>query len=386
MRKYISDWFKDFGLVFMHELKSIFTDGGVMIIFFVAGFGYPLLYNLVYSNGVLEDTPVAVVDNADCAESREFIREVDATREVEIAYRCESMEAAKHLLAERKVNGIIFFPSDFGAQSVAKHTATLSIYADMSSFLYYKNLLMATNFVMLHNIERGQIKPILYEENLPYNRTFSYSIFLLSAVFLLIVQQVMFYGMSMLAGTAREEHRSFATLPDHLHAHGIGRVVFSRGAVYWLLFMIIGVYVACIVPALFGLPQRGRFEDIFVLLMFFVLDCVFFSMVWSTMITRRETVFVLLLFMSPICLFLTGFSWPTTSIPRIWQLFSYLFPTTFGCKAFINMNSAGASLQTVAPLMRSITIQTCIYFVLACVAVFLENQVIGIKKQRELSR
>lgn len=372
---YIKGWFRDVWGVFTHELKTIFTDGGVMIIFFVAGFGYPILYNFVYKNGVLEDTPIAVVDNADCSESRQFIREVDATREVEIAYRCVDMQEAKDLMAKRKVNGIIYIPDDFGDKLASVETAKLSIYADMSSFLYYKNLLMGTEFVMLNRIHMSH-EAIPYTENLPYNRTFSYSIFLISAILMLIVQQVMFYGMSMLAGTAREENRGFATLPEHLHGRGVMRVVAGRGAIYWLLFMGIGIYIGCVIPGLFGLPQRGSYWNILVLLMFYVLDCVFFSMTWSSMIWRRETVFVLLLFMSPICVFLTGFSWPTTAIPGFWRAFSYLFPSTFGCQAFINLNTAGGSLDVVRSQMTTIAVQTAIYAFTACVAVYLEQIVV----------
>ena len=103
--------------------------------------------------------------------------------------------------------------------------AKLSIYADMSCFLYYKNLLLGSENVMLHHMNNDAIT---YSENLPYNRTFSYSIFFLSAVLMLIIQQVMFYGTTMLAGTAREENRSFATLPASLHGHGVSRVIFGR--------------------------------------------------------------------------------------------------------------------------------------------------------------
>ena len=123
-----------------------------MLIFFVAGLAYPLLYNLVYLNGILSETPVAIVDEAACSDSRRFIREIDATREVEVAYRCINMAEAEKLMQERKVNGIVYFPRDFGEKLARKETATLSLYADMSSFLYYKNALMATNFVMLHEI------------------------------------------------------------------------------------------------------------------------------------------------------------------------------------------------------------------------------------------
>ena len=379
--------------IFNLELRNILHDGGVMIIFIAAGFLYPILYNYVYKNGILEDSPVAVVDNADCSDSRRMIREMDATREIDIAYECVSMEEAKELLRTRKVNGIIYFPGDFGQRLSHRETATFSIYADMSSFLYYKNVLMGSNFVMLHEVNNiklerfradgltdaqadQSVNTVLYDDINPYNRAFSYSIFLISAILMLIVQQVMFYGMSMSVGTMREENRSFATLPDHLKGRGVGRVVLGRGAVYWLIFMIIGIYVTCIVPAMFHFPQRGSFQDILVLLALFVTVCVFFCMSWSTLVTRRESAFILFLFMSPVCVFLTGFSWPTTAFPEFWKYFSYIFPSTFGCQAFINLNTAGANLEIVAPQLRALCLQGAVYFVLACVSVYVENFVI----------
>ena len=390
---YARKWLRDALGIFNLELGRLLRDGGVMIIFVVAGFLYPILYNFVYKNGVLEDTPIAVVDDADCSDSRRMIREMDATREIDIAYRCTDMQQARDLFQERKVNGIIYFPEDFGERLAGEETAVFSIYADMSSFLYYKNLLMGSEFVMLHEINNikverfrfdgltdqqadASVNTVLYDDNNPWNRAFSYSIFLISAILMLIIQQVMFYGMSMSVGTMREENRSFASLPDTLSGHGVGRVVLGRGAVYWLMFMIIGIYVGIIVPAMFGFPQRGSFRDIMVLLMIFVTVCVFFCMSWSTLVTRRESAFILFLFMSPVCIFLTGCSWPTTAFPAFWKWFSYLFPSTFGCQAFINLNTAGADLEIVAPQLRALCIQGIIYFVVACGAVYVENFVI----------
>ncbi|MCR5244392.1 MAG: ABC transporter permease [Bacteroidales bacterium] len=401
MRKetYLKIWFHDFGGIWMHELRQIFSDWGVMLIFFVAGLIYPLLYNVIYLNGVLNDTPIAVVDDADCSVSRRYIREMDATREVSVEYRCTNMAEAEKLMQERKVKGIVMFPADFEEKLARMETATLSVYCDMSSFLYYKNALMATNHVMLDEIGHIQIEryaaagfsgeeaaqmvqAVPYEENNPYNSAFSYSFFLISAILFLIIQQTMFYGMSLLVGTLREQNRSFASLPDKLSGIGIGRSVLGRGAAYWLVYMGISIYIAFIVPAIFGLPQRGAFGDMMILLLFFVTDCVFFSMTWSTMVTRRETVFVLFLFMSPICLFLTGTSWPETAFPAFWRIFSYIFPSTFGCQAFINLNAAGGDLSSIHSQLGAMTIQTIVYYFLASAAIFAENRVLKISQAR----
>lgn len=387
---YTKRWFRDFWGTMTYELKLIFSDWGVLLIFLVAGLLYPLLYNVVYRNGILNETPIAVVDEADCALSRRYIREVDATRECRTAFRCADMEEAKELMQTRQVSGILYFPADYGEKIARNETASVSIYCDMSSFLYYKNALMAVNHVMLEEMNRIQADDfrragfteqevsqlttfIPYEENNPYNRAFSYSIFLISTILLIIIQQTMFYGMALLAGTQREQHASFSNLANRHQKHGIFRLVMGRGAAYWLLYLGISLYILTIVPALFGIPQRGNFWDILVLIFFFVTDCVFFSMTWSTFVTRRESVFILFLFMSPICLFLTGTSWPSTAFPKFWTWFSYLFPTTFGCKAFINMSTAGGGLAVAEEQILALTLQTIIYFLLASWSVYLES-------------
>lgn len=382
----ILQWFRDAFSVFREELKRILCDGGVMIIFCAAGFGYPLLYNCIYHNGILEDTPIAVVDLSHSAESRRYIRKVDATRELRVVQKCTDMAQAEELMRQRKVNGVIFFPEDFGSCIVEGKTATLSIYADMSSFLYYKNLMLGANFVMLDEMQQIKIErysqggmtdqeisqlieAIPYDENNPYNRTFSYTIFFLSAALMLIIQQVMFYGMILRTGTSREEGNYYFR-----NRRGTGRIVLGRGLVYWLLFMVIGVYIAYLVPALFGFPQRGEFFSILALLALYVLSCVFFATFWSSFFHRRETVLVTLLFISPIAMFLTGFSWPVTAFPKFWRLFSYIFPSSFACPAFMDLNTAGCSLDQVGGLMRALAIQAAVYFSLDLIAGWIESR------------
>ena len=396
--RFIRIWLRDWWGIFCHELKQIFSDGGVLLIFFVAGLIYPLLYNVVYLNGIVSDTPIAVVDNADCADSHRFIREIDATREVSVAYKCVNMAEAEKLMQERKVNGIVLFPSDFGERLARMETATFSVYADMSSFLHYQNALMATNFVMLHEIGQIQmdrysllgmtdqeisqsVKPLGYDDNNPFNRAFNYSFFLISAILMIIIQQTLFYGMSLLVGTQREKNHSFASLPDRLHGHGVVRVVLGRGGAYWLLYLGIGMYIAFIVPAIFGIPQRGQFQDILAMLLFFITDCVFFSMTMSSVVTRRESVFLLFLVMSPICLFLTGCSWPTIAFPKFWKLFSYIFPSTFGVQAYMNLSTAGGDIQAAELQMKAMVLQTITYFFLSCACIYIENWVIHHRKE-----
>lgn len=365
---YFKTFWNDFRRLFRQEFKAVFSDSGVIVVFFLAGLGYPLLYNMIYENGVLEEVPVVVVDNAGCEESRRFVREVDATREIAISGHCSDIAEAEKLMQERKCHGIIYFPSDFGEKIALKEQATLSIYCDMGSFFYYKNLMTAANLVMLDQMPRISpvVKPMYFEENIPYNRSNAFNFFFITAALMLVIQQTMFYGMGMLAGTRREEKTGIIQGAS-------GRVVFGRGAVYWLIYMMIGMYITFIVPLLFDIPMVSDFWTTMAFLCIYVTACVFFSMAFSTLIRHRETPIVALLFLTLPELFLTGFSWPQACFPKFWDLFSYIFPSTFGTRAYINLAGAGASFGTIAPLLRILLIQTAIYFAISIIATKIEH-------------
>ena len=50
---------KETGIVFTDELKRIFRDPGVLVIFIVATLVYPFLYKAIYWNEQIKDIPVA---------------------------------------------------------------------------------------------------------------------------------------------------------------------------------------------------------------------------------------------------------------------------------------------------------------------------------------
>lgn len=395
---YIGQWLRDTFSIFVNELKLVFSDSGVMLIFCFAGLVYPILYNYIYHDGVVDEMPVAVVDLSQGSYSRRYLREFDATRECAIAYDCVSMAEAEKLMAEQKVHGIVYIPADFDEKLARMEQATLSTYADMSTFLYYKNMTMASNLVMLDEVHQIQaehyaaagytgqdatqlIEPVQYDTFLRYNPTISFTMFFVYMALFMILQQVMFYGSTTLAGTLREEHRSFARLTDNLSGFGMGRIVLGRGAAYFLIFMVLGVYGALLVPHLFHLPQHCYWWEMLILLVFFVVDIIYFSFFWSTFITKRETVLVLLLFLTPMAVFLSGFTWPASNFPPFWKAVSYLFPSTFGCRAFMNLSNAG-TLEAIAPELIAMSVQIVIYYILASAAVYLENRVIRADQAR----
>ena len=90
------------------EMKNTIKDEGVLIFFVLVPLLYPLLYSWIYNNEVVRNVPVVVVDQSHTATSRQFVRMVNASPDVEVAYYCNSLPEAKTVVEQQNANGIIY--------------------------------------------------------------------------------------------------------------------------------------------------------------------------------------------------------------------------------------------------------------------------------------
>ena len=356
---------------FVTELQRIFRDPGVMVIFIVATLAYPLIYKALYWNEQICDVPVAVVDLSNSPESRTFLHRWNASPDIRLTYSCTSMAEAEQLLREQKVHGIIYFPHDFARQLADPlGKAHISLYCDMSSFLYMKAIYLSCNQVMLESMRNIQIDRyeqmgmdkefawalVPYTETALFTPTGGYGSFLIPAVLVLILHQTLLFGICMLGGTAREENEesySFSSL--------IGRAGACFLIYYGLAAILLGFF-----PRLFDIPHIGSIGDILLLIAPYLLAVIFFSLCVSVFIRNRESGLVLLISTSLIFLFMAGISWPKEMIPSAWRYLSYFIPYTWGAHAFIHINSMGATLAQTSMEYTALWILAGGYMLLAC--------------------
>jgi ABC-2 type transport system permease protein len=368
--------------IFTEELKNIFRDSGVVVIFFAAGLIYPVLYSYIYKNEIYRELPIAIVNDNPSSFSRNFINKIDATPDIKVKYKVENMETAKILYSKGKVNGIIFIPSEFSSNILSGKQTTVSAYCNMSSMMYYRTLYTGFNSVCLEMGQDIQIKnltesgltehqaivmakPVLNEPHALYNPKGGFASFLLPAVLVMIIQQTLVLGIGMLAATAREENTFHQLIPYQKKYHGTMRIISGKGLAYLVLYSFISIYDLLLIPSLFNLPHYLNLSTIIPFLLPYLLACIFFSMAISVFFWNREMSLLLFLCTSVPLLFLTGFTWPSYQVNGFWKVLSYFFPSTFGVNAFIKMNSMGASLTQVSNEVFAMWIQAGVYFIIA---------------------
>ena len=354
--------FSDWNQIFREELRTIVKDQGILIFFFLVPLAYPLLYAFIYTNEVVREVPIAVVDYNRSALSREFLRHLDASPDVEIISYCADMNEAKQHIKHREAYGIVAIPRDFTRRLNRGEQVAVSTYADMSGMLYYKSLLSATTEVSLKlnariKVERGggttaeQDKlaehAIHYQEVSLYNPQNGFAAFLIPGVLILIIQQTLLLGVGMRAGTMREKNQFHHLISIKKHPRGLLRIVWSKSLAYLLVYIPVAVYVLGVVPRIFQLNQIGDPWTLALFILPFLIACIFFAMTISGLIRHREASIVLIVFSSVPLLFISGISWPGSAVPDFWKAVSFAFPSTFGINGFVAINNTGAHLSDV---------------------------------------
>ena len=359
---------------------QVVKDEGVLIFFIFVPLVYPLLYSWIYNNEVVREVPVCVVDQSHSHLSREFIRMCDASPDVHVKYYAQDLDEAKSLVSRQLVKGVYFIPRSFAEDVYGLKRGVVSVYCDMSLMLTYKAIFQTAQMVTMemgnelktmlggHYTAREEAiatRPLDYEDVPIFSPSGGYGSSILPAVLMLILQQTLVLGIGLSAGTARDEnpYRSLIPVGDSRYEHTFP-IVLGKSMCYLMVFMVMGAWLSVAVPRLFHFPQLATAGSLLCLMVPYILACTFFGMMVSCTVKYRENVMLIVVFVSVPLLFLTGVSWPQSSIPSYWQGVSWLFPSTFGARAYIRLNSMGADISDVMPELRILWIQAVCYFVL----------------------
>lgn len=371
---------RDTCYICMKELKNVLKDQGVLMFLILVPIAYPILYSWIYNNEMTREVPVAVVDLSHSHTSREFTRMLDASPDTKVAMRCNSLAEAKECIGRGEAYGAVYFPEDFQTKLNRMEQTHVGVYCDMSLMLAYKAIFQTCTAIQGNMNSRIQIelsgnhtdredeistKPLDFEEVPIFNNTAGYGNFIIPGVLMLIIQQTLLLGVGMAAGTAREKNNYGFLVPVDRHYRGVMRIVWGKAMAYFMIYMVMGTYLLCAVPYMFNFISLVSWKSLMLFILPYLLACIFFSMTISALMRYRENVMLLVVFSSVPLLFMSGVSWPQSNIPSFWQGVSWLFPSTFGIRGFVRMNSMGATLEDISTEYHALWIQTVVYFVLA---------------------
>ncbi|CEN51186.1 conserved membrane hypothetical protein [Capnocytophaga canimorsus] len=346
------------------EWKYIFRDKAVLFSFLGVSLIVPFLYTFVYSHETLEKLPIGVVDNDNSGNSRQLLRMMDGSSQVTIFQSYPDLVEARQSFERQEIRGVVVIPDNFYQLLQRGEQPFISVYADASYLLYYKQILTAVKTSAAYLNVGIQIKKESAQGKLPtqarndsvavsaktvslYNPSSGYATFLIPVVLVIIFQTCILTSIGILGGTMREGKKLRKLYPHSDNFLGTLPIVMGKATTYLVLGLAILLVMLGVVMPVFNIPMRNNLLTVVVFMIPFLLSLVYLGIFLLNFFKHREDAIMLIMYTSIPALLITGISWPTTSIPNWIQVISYLVPSTIGAKGFVSLTQMGASAQTI---------------------------------------
>lgn len=355
----ISQSFVTLFRVWQREFYLVTHDAGVMLFFFFLTILYPIVYTIIYNPEVVEDIPIAVVDNSRSEASRQLTRMIDATQGIEVFDYAANLNDARTLQNEHKVYGILEIPDDYATKLGRGEQGVVTFYSEMSLLLRYRTFVSALTDVqlaagaqirqqgldMLGLAAQGKNSlPVESESIILGDPSQGFASFVMPGVLVLILQQSMLLGITMLAGGMKERRRLNGGIDPETVKAGPLTSIWGKALCYVLLYVPICFYVLNIVPIIFNLPHIGDLWQMLLFIFPMLLATAFMGQTISIFVRERESSMLVIVFSSVAFLFLSGLTWPRYAMNQFWIWIGNAIPATWGVEGFIRMNSNASPL------------------------------------------
>lgn len=363
---------------YLHELNAIISDGGAILILFIAVIVYPVIYSVVYMKGTVTNMTVAVVDQDHTASSRKYIQMLDASPEINLSVHPTDILIAEEMLKENKIEGVVFIPEGFQKQILRGEQANVSVFCDAAYFLKYRNQLMAITYANSYFSAGISVKkymasgqdykkalvsnsPIDPQSHILYNPGSNYGSFVMPGIMLIVIQQTLLIVIGLMGGSFSESMKSPFILNHYERKHEIIPHLFGKAGAFLTASLLNVAFTLVMIYHWFHYTDNANFLHVLILVFPFLISVIFLGIGLSTLFIHRESAIVFMVFLSPIALFLTGISWPSSTMPNWLFTLSKLLPGSIMVPAYYRLRNMGVGLSGIKHEIWMLYLQAAIY-------------------------
>ncbi|MET0536504.1 MAG: ABC transporter permease [Xanthobacteraceae bacterium] len=364
------------GGAFAAEWRRVLALRGAFILLVLGPLLYGIYYPQPYLNQILRKIPIVVVDSDQSELSRRIVETLDASGAVSVAMRAATLADARAALDRGEALAVVGIPPGTERDVLKGTTVHVPIYADATYLFIFRTsasgIAVAINTLSSELAGGGArtdgslVKAALASSSPAdillqpiFNPVGGYASYIVPAAFVLILQQMLLIGASLLTVVALAQRTggAFAT-------------VLGRGVAHLTIYMPALALYFIVLPRIYGFSTLGQPLQLFALASVFTLATSFMGQAAGAWFKHPETPTLIFLGTSLPQLFLTGFSWPREAIPKVAQTVGYIFPSDLAIDGLVRIDQLGASLSEVAHDWRGLCILAVVYFMLAVMSLF----------------
>ncbi|HME40420.1 MAG TPA: ABC transporter permease [Steroidobacteraceae bacterium] len=369
----------NFWQAFKIALLGVLRDKGAVVPMVLGGLVYSFFYPLPYRPEVVEHVPVIVADYDASPLSRQFERDLDATRAVRVAGVTRRVEDAVPLMQRGEIGGIVAIPPNFD-RDVLRGSPTGVTVMGNGGYIVVDGTILETAAEVLVSTTAAPLAAHLVESHVPpaalmraahagpalikqpmFNTVQGYASYVVPASTGLIVHQLLIIGICVVMGTWIERGRWTIAPQGRLSVRAFGGML----AGFWLFVWCAILFWIGFVFWIYDLPRAGNLSAGIVIGALYALAIAALGVSLGCWMADRERAFQVIGAVSIPLLFLSGFAFPVESIPAPMVWFSYLLPSTHGIQALLKFNQMGATWREASPQVIRLIVVTLAYMGLA---------------------
>lgn len=379
-----------FWKAFQQTLSAALRDRGLFVMFVVAVPLYSFFYPLPYATQAVLHVPLVVVDRDESPMSRSILSELSALPTVHVAGKVASVSEAREALAGGKIAGIVLIPENF-SRDVSHGTATAVTVFGTGAYPVQDKAVLGSVGVVVQSLagqaalvrmarqgapapallQAADAKPAFIDQPL-FNLARGYGSYVVAAVGILIVQQVMLMAIASLVATWLEQ-RSGTLFGKEPVSPGI---LLGTLAGFFLFVFLALLYIIGFMFWFQDYPRGGNFTWALIFSALTALTISSLGMALGAWFADRERAFQVMLATSVPFIFMCGIVFPREAMPTPINALAMMIPTTPGIFGFIKLNQMGAHWNEILPELLNMSALLLLYASLACWAVYKRRQVL----------
>lgn len=310
----------------------------------------------LFSQGVVRDLPIGVVDLDNTAFSSKVTRLIDATPVCNVQSHLNSIIEAKKLMDRGKIDGIVVLPLDLEKNVYNGEAPEVAVYINntnvvkggaIKSGLYNTLSTVSAGAKVQKAILKGQTpeqavgsaRPVKANIHLLFNPFGNYSYFLvlgllpLLAVVFIFLGSVYALGMELKEGTAGELMK--------VSNNSITVALAGKMLPYTLLFFVDMMVMNIIIIKILGTPVQGSLILILISEIVMILAYQFIAVLFLKLSANLRLSLSMGSAYTMMALTFSGLTFPSIAMPMIGKLFGLVFPYTFWLHIFMSQTLRG---------------------------------------------
>ena len=320
---------------------------------------YPVLVASLYERNQVVERPAVVVDQDNSALSRRLVMDLDATQEIRVLRRLDSLEEGWSQVRRQQADLLIFVPDDFSRRIKRREQGRLQLWVNSGNMLTYGAAYGATTAVVGQLdadlgrevfLRRGmgtaasseRTAPVARVDRLLFHPTGAYGAFFVPGVLLIVMQQAVLIALAFSAGLQRETQPEEGRLSyTTLLGKALAQAPFYLGGTWFMATVI--------------LPRFGwsgpHPHALLALFAGFCLATIPIGMILASLVRDRFTAFQLLMLASAPIFLMSGFSWPLDQMPPVVRAIASALPSTPALLALRIMTMKTIELRVIGPYL-----------------------------------